>query len=908
MGLQAGSMVAHYRVAGKIGEGGMGEVWRAEDTRLNREIALKVLPDAFAADADRMARFRREAQLLASLNHPGIGAIYGLEESGDTRCLVLELIEGKTLAERLEEGPLPLKQALDAALQIAEALEAAHDRGIIHRDLKPANIKLTPAGKVKVLDFGLAKALAGEPGSPDVSLSPTLTHAATQQGMILGTAAYMSPEQAKGEEVDRRADIWAFGVILHEMLAGGRLFSQNSVSETLAAVLMKEPDMGALTAGTPGSIRRLLARCLHKDPRRRLQAMGEARIAITTYLEDPSAAADATTGSVQAAAAAAAPATAGWLPWMVTAALAVVLSGALWWLWPAGHGEPATPIRLKAEVGPGLVLDDGPGAPMALSPDGTLAVYAARDGSQTRLHLRRMDQLEATPMTGTEGARSPFFSPDGKWIGFFTNRQLKKVSIAGGAPLTLAETGTNRGGTWSTDGVIVFAPDITSGLSRIADTGGTPEPITERGNEERSHRWPWFLPGGKHVLFIVQATGERYDQAGIEIVHIDTGERTALPVEGTYPRYLPTGHMTFVREATLFAVPLDLDRLEAAGTPAPVLEGVRSSLGASTGDGTALYAFSGNGNLAYVEGNPASQRYRIIWKERDGGAESALLAEERSYYAPSLSPDGKLLALQVTEESGTDVWVYDLERSVLTRLTFTGTETMLPVWTRDGRRIVFSSRQDGQSGVYWMPADGSSAPELIYADGRALQPISFSPSGDLLLHSLNSDTSWDLEVIRFQDGKPSPPEPFLAGPAVEVFPQFSPDGKWVAYLSNESGQFEVYVRPYPGPGGRWQISTDGGSTPYWTRGGKEIVYRKDDRWMAVPVEAADSSLRVGRAEVLFQGSYVSLPPFPSYAVTADGKRLILFQGDDRQGDFSITHLTLVFNWFDEVRALSAQRR
>ncbi|MEE9236055.1 MAG: protein kinase, partial [Candidatus Acidoferrales bacterium] len=657
--------LGHYKVLEPIGAGGMGEVYRARDERLNRDVAIKVLPEAFARDADRLARFQREAQLLASLNHPNIGSIYGLEEDDGISCLVLELIEGPTLAERIARGPLPLQEALKISRQMAEALEAAHDRGIIHRDLKPGNVKVTPEGMVKVLDFGLAKALEGEPAAVDVSKSPTLGAPASQVGILLGTAGYMSPEQAKGKPVDRRADIWAFGVVLVEMLTGKPLFEGETVSETLAAVMMREPDLSALPGDTPPPIRRLLTRCLQKDPRQRLQAIGEARIVMEDLLA----------GKVEeavvpgAAAVIAQPAWRRLLPWglLVVVAVGAATAVAFWSPW---QSEPVQqPMRLRVEISPENPLYVDLGAAAALSPDGTKLAYVAGSGANRMLYLRTLEQYEGAPLSGTEGARSPFFSPDGQWIGFFTNNKLKKVSVAGGAPLTLCDTQQNRGGTWGPDDTIVFAPDITTGLSRVPASGGTPEPITERQQGERSHRWPSFLPDGQHVLFIGQRGGQDYDDASIEVLNLETGERKVVHEGGTYPRYLPTGHLAYIRDGTLFAAPFDLDRLEVTGTPAPVLQEVLSTPGGTSGTGAAQYAFSQNGLLVYLTGTPAVQKFPIVWVDRRGNV-TPMVEDQRNYSMPRLSPDGTRLALVIEEESSTDIWVYDIERGAMTRLTF----------------------------------------------------------------------------------------------------------------------------------------------------------------------------------------------------------------------------------------------
>ena len=722
-----GKKISHYSVTEKLGAGGMGEVYRATDTKLNRDVALKILPEAFANDAQRMARFSREAQVLASLNHPNIAAIYGLEEADGIRCLVLELVEGPTLAERIAAGPLPTEEALNIAKQIAEALEAAHEKGIIHRDLKPANVKVTPEGMVKVLDFGLAKALEDDPSSIDISESPTLSVAATQAGVILGTAAYMSPEQARGQAVDKRADIWAFGVVLYEMLTGKRTFQGETISDTLAAVLRAEVDWEAVPAGTPATIRKLLRRCLDKDRKRRLRDIGEARIAIEEYLADPAAA----SVLISTPAVAPQPLWQRILPWVFGGAMTLAFLLTLWspWVQP----ERTSPVRLKVEISPEEPLFTAQGAAVALSPDGQTLAYVAQSGGTSRLYIRPLDQLQATLLSGTEGARDPFFSPDGRWVAFFTNNALKKVSVTGGTPLTLCETQINRGGTWGPDDTIVFASHITAGLSRIPATGGTPEEITTRGEGERSHRWPHFLPNGKAVLFIALGQGAVYDDATIEALVLRTGERKVLHEGGTYPRYLPsgsTGHLVYVREATLFAAPFDPDRVEVTGQPAPVLEGV-ASLGIPA-NGGAQYAFSPTGTLVYLPGAASSSVYSLVRADRSGQA-TPLSDDQRFYGKPRLSPDGRRVALTVGEAASWDIWVYEIERGTMSRLTFQGNSNDAPAWTPDGQRIAFSSDRDGGAvNIYWKRADGAGAAERLTTSKNPQYPSSFSPAGKRL--------------------------------------------------------------------------------------------------------------------------------------------------------------------------------
>ena len=890
-----GKKISHYSVTEKLGAGGMGEVYRATDTKLNRDVALKVLPEEFARDADRMARFKREAQVLASLNHPNIAAIYGLEEADGIRCLVLELVEGPTLAERIQEGAIPLKEALNIARQIAEALEAAHEKGIIHRDLKPANVKVTPEGIVKVLDFGLAKALEDDPSSIDISKSPTLSVAATRAGMILGTAAYMSPEQAHGRQADKRADIWSFGGVLYDMLTGLQAFSGESISDTLASVLKLDPDWDALPSDTPAPIRKLLRRCLDRDRKRRLQAIGEARIALEEHLADPA-------GSSVVMAAPALPVQPAWqraLPWALAGVLALALVLVSWAPWQAP--PPQKNLRLKVEVSPDSSLYTGTGAAAVLSPDGkTLAFVALSEGTR-KIYVRSLDRLEANPLSGTEGGRSPFFSPDGRWLGFFTDNALKKVAITGGAPLTLCPTQTNRGGTWSPDNIIVFASDTTSGLSRIPASGGTPEEITVRAENERSHRWPHFLPGGKAVLFISQNMTGNYDDANIEVLDLESGERRVIHQGGTFPGYLRNGYVTFIREGTLFAVPFDVRRLEVMGFPAPILEGV-SSQGDVAGNGGAQYAFSEEGTLVYFSGRSSASPRTIVKADRTGNV-TPLVDEPGAYWEPSISPDGTRLVFDRSSGAGFDIWIADLVRGAQTRLTFDGMDTFQPTWSHDGERVAYSSNKGGDYNIYWTRADGSGEAEQLTDRKEEDRPLSFSSDGELLAFQSNhAETSWDLWILSLEGGRK--PEVFLATPASEMSAEFSFDGRWIAYASNESGRYEIYVRPYPGPGGKWQISTDGGNYPHWTKNGRELVYRASTRrWMSVSVSTEGNSLKIGTPQLLFEGEFVDSADSSNYDVSADGSWFALLRFDEKEEQSDESHLTFIFNWFEEVRRL-----
>ena len=892
--LNPGTKVGHYSIVGHIGAGGMGEVYRATDTKLRRDVALKVLPEVFAKDAERMARFSREAVVLASLNHPNIAAIYGLEEQDGIRALVLELVEGPTLADRIKDGPLPPDEALGIAKQIAEALEAAHEQGIIHRDLKPANVKVREDGQVKVLDFGLAKALEDPNPEEDPGNSPTLSIAATRAGVILGTAAYMSPEQAKGKKADRRADIWAFGIVLYEMLSGKRAYTGDSISEVLAAVLMKEPDYDALPETVSAPLRKLLRRCLTKDRTQRLQAIGEARIAITEFVADSAA----SSVMISPPMAEPQPTWLRWTPWAAGAlALVSIVSVAGWW--QATRPVEQSPMRLHVEVAPDNPLFTSIGAAAVLSPDGKLLAYVATEGGTQKLYVRPLDQMEATALSGTEGARNPFFSPDGQWIGFFTGSALKKVSVSGGAPLTLTSAGDGRGGTWSEDDTIVLASNTTTGLSRVSAAGGEPEEVTTPGEGERSHRWPWFLPGGKAALFMTQDDGQAYDDSDIEAVNLATGERTVVHRGGTYPRYLPSGHLIYVRDGTLFAVPFDPDRLETTGQPAPILEGVLFSGNTSAGNGGAQYAFSQNGTLAYLAGTVADQSFPVVWADRKG-ATTALLDEARAYSSPRLSPDGKRVAFHIDTGDSRDIWLYEIARGAMTRLTFVGDSNIVPIWTPDGSRVAFASTRTGSGQpIFWKRADGAGEAEQLTSGATTQGPGSFSPDGRFLAYFADSpETGFDLWVVPLEGDRK--PETFLASPATEVFPEFSPDGRWIGYMSNESGRMEIYVRPFPGPGGKWQVSTEGGAFQRWTRNGGELIYRQGSKWMAVEISAEGDSLRAGKPQEIFEGAFLNLARFPAYDVSRDGNRFVLFPAAEDTGVVSRTHLNFIFNWFDTL--------
>jgi serine/threonine-protein kinase len=878
-----GRQMGSYQILSLLGAGGMGEVYKAHDTKLGRDVAIKVLPPAFVHDPERLSRFQREAKMLAALNHPNIATIYGLEQSEDVHYLVMELVPGATLAERIRKGALPVEEALKIAGQVAEALEAAHERGVIHRDLKPANVKVTPEGRVKVLDFGLAKALCGDSG-PDLSNAPTLTAMGTEEGKILGTPAYMSPEQARGKPVDKRADIWAFGCVLYELLTGKRAFRGETTQDTIAAVLEREPDWQALPATTPAQIRNLPRRCLRKDTALRLRDAGDARIEIQEALTAP---------ATETKIAAVPRRLVSWrgvavlgLAVMALLAVAVIATRNL----KPARSQPVTRMVMNLPAGQQLAgLEDGPA--VALSPDGTYLVYVAREGGAQQVYLRAMDSLESKPILGTEGAVNPFFSPDSQWVGFFAGGKLKKVSLNGGAALALGDTSRPGGGSWGSQGVIAFGPIIGSSvLLQMPDSVGAPQPLTRFGKGEASHRWPEFLPGGKAVLFAAAPTALTFTNARVDVQSVGTGAGRDL-VSGTQPRYAPSGHLLFAQGGALMAVPFDPQRLAVTGTAVPVVDGILESSA-----GAAQYSISATGSLVYVPGGFQSAQLRLVWVNRNG-AEQPLAAPPHAYYRPRLSPDGRKVAVGILEQES-QIWAYDLSRDTLTRLTFEGNYNPVAVWTPDGKRIAIESNKDGTPNIFWQLADGSGGLERLTTSEYFQDPQSWSPDGQLLAfyEVVAPSKVADIWVLRMSDRKA---QPFLRTQFNEAYPRFSPDGRWLAYISDESGSIEVYVQSYPGPGGKYQISTEGGTDPVWNPSGKELFYRSGDKMMAVDI-ATQPSFNAGKSRMLFEGRYVQ-GPFPNYDVSPDGQRFLMIKPVEQTSSSSPTQIVVVQNWFEELK-------
>jgi serine/threonine protein kinase len=864
----------------------MGEVYRAIDTKLKRQVAIKILPEEFARDSDRVSRFQREAEVLASLNHPNIAAIYDLEEAEGSRFLVLEFVEGETLEERLRRGAIPVEEALNIAKNICEALEAAHEKGITHRDLKPANIKLTPDGKVKVLDFGLAKAIENAPTGTALSNSPTLvTMAATNAGVILGTAAYMAPEQAKGKAVDRRADIWAFGVVLYEMLTGRTLFSGETVSETMAAVIMKEPDWNALPANVPPRVLGLLRRCLTKEPRNRLQAIGEARIAI----EEVQSRTEAHGDIVQASARSRSKVLVGILSVLLLAMTVSLAVLSVLYLNRTG------PPEIRVEVNTPSTTDP---LSFAISPDGRRLVFSAVNDGKSQLWVRPLDSIAAQPLAGTDGASLPFWSPDSASVGFFADGKLKRIDIMGGASQVLANAPIGRGGAWNREGTIVFAPSLTGPLLRVLATGGDAVAVTRLETGQTSHRSPQFLPDGRHLIYFVQGALTQGVYAG----SIDGGPSKRVANADAAAVVSPSGFLLFPRRTTLFAQALDFKTQELSGNPFPVAEQLATDPGTpwAAGFSATSGGFSAtSGIVAYRTGSAGGQ---LTWLDRSGTTVGHIGPPDTGLNVVELSPDGKRVAVNRTVSGNTDIWLIDASRGVPSRFTYNATDNATngsPVWAPKGDRIAFASSQKGVLNLYWKLSSGAGADELLHESDQTKTPTDWSADGRFLLfRSGDPGTGLDLWVLPLYGDKK--PFPFLKTQFDESLGQFSPNGKWIAYQSNESGRFEVYVRPFPGPGEKFQISTNGGAQPRWNKNAKEIFYVSlDSKMMATPVkESPDGqSLETGTPAALFPVR-IAGGPLPGwlrqqYAVSSDGRRFLVNLAVD---DGAASPITLILNW------------
>jgi eukaryotic-like serine/threonine-protein kinase len=912
----AGMRLGTYQIGSLLGVGGMGEVYRARDTKLGRDVAIKILPEAFIADADRRARFEREARLLASLNHPHIGTIYGFEEREGVHALVLELIEGETLAERLgRSGPMPLDETLKIARQIAEALEAAHDKSIVHRDLKPANVAITRDGLVKVLDFGLAKIGSNETAS-DFTRSPTITVMGTGEGFILGSAESMSPEQARGKVVDKRTDIWAFGCLLYEMLTGRKAFGGDTISDTIAAILGREPDWSALPPATPPAIRRLLGRCLEKQLSRRLHDIADARIEIDDVVREPQGSAIDTSPVPQQR-----PAWAASRGKQALGAAAVVLialgaaAAGRWWSAPRAP-IAASPARVMITLPAVQRIEKGRFPPVALSPNGKLLVYvAATDGGTTSLYLRPLDELAARPIPETEGASTPFFSPDGRWLGFYADGMIKKVSVTGGVPLAICEAPPVWSAMWGEGDTIVFATTLAaSGLWRVSANGGEAVQITMPKANEAQHGYPQVLPGGTRILFSIL----RNNSWHLAIVPLEGGEWRLLGngrVVGEGAQYLSTGHVVYAQSGGLVATPFDPGAGDLDQPPVPLLERIETS----RFGGAAFAIAAAAGTLAYVPAGTTVTDRTLLRVDREGRA-APLIESRAAYEYPALSPDGRRAAVMIASEVGSDIWIIDLARATRTRFTAGGIGAF-PVWGPDGSKLAFQSTAPGPFNLFWKSIDGrADAQPLLNAGGAASArswpntaatllpgtlptlsgagpqfPMSWSPDGSTLaFHERKPDGKRDIWVV----SPGGDPVPFLLTPFDERTPRFSPDGRWLAYVSDESGRNDVYVQPFPGPGAKWLVSTDGGIDPVWSKDGRELFFRHGDELMAVSVATA-REFSADRPRRLFETRFDAGDNGPNYDVSPDGKWFVMPRSDSGP---EAGELHLVLNWFGEVTA------
>jgi serine/threonine protein kinase len=952
----------------------MGQVWRAVDEKLGREVALKVLPEEFALDPDRMARFEREAKVLASLNHPNIAHLYGLEsafpsetetgtETGTRRgpgaggrgtgagslppvipseaegrvegsrrgqsppidplprpalsersepkgpstrgadaplahddtsaatFLVMELVDGEDLSDVIGRGPVPVDEAIPIALQIAEALEAAHEQGIVHRDLKPANIKLRPDGAVKVLDFGLAKAWDAETGDHSLSLSPTLTAHATAAGVILGTAAYMAPEQAAGVAADRRADVWAFGVVLWEMLTGRKLFEGETVSHVLASVLKDRPDLEALPDGTPPQLRALVERCLRKKPRQRLQSIGDARLVLEEYLEDPEAALPALSGH-DAVAPAPTP-----MRRKVGAALAAaaavalgLLIGAL--LFRGSRDVPTIRFQVPPPEGRGFQLDSTRPGPVVISPDGRSLAFSAWDADgAVRIFIRELDEVVARPLSGTEDAQYPFWSPDAQFIGFFAAGKLKKVNASGGQPLTLCDAPDGKGGSWGPDGIILFAPGPYQPIHRVSQLGGESDPVTafddERGDD--SHRHPRWLPDGKHFLYLARfPEGSREGQA-VMAASLDGSENRLLVRSPAAAEYA-SGRLLYLMESTLMAQPFDSSSLELEGDPVPVADGVALM---STGTAQGVFSASRTGVLAFQSGT-LSWDQLLRWRSRDGEGLESIGEPARFWDTVELSPTGTTAAVRIREDDGDnlDLWIVELDRRLRTRFTFDPAEDDDPVFSPDGNELMWATAAGDGSTLSWKAIGGSGEGEPVATFEKPTWPETWHPGRELvLINQRVQESPANLDIMASSISGSGDPNPWQSSEFIEYGSEFSPDGRWVVYGSNESDQWEVYVAPFPGPGRKWQVSVGGGAWPRWRGDGREIIYENlAGTLIGIGVEARGDGLAFSEPEELFQHK---VSQGRSWDVTADGERFLLVEPEQ---DHDPQPITVVVNW------------
>ena len=887
-----GTELGRYRVLEKLGEGGMGEVYAARDNSLNRDVAIKVLPALFASDPERLARFSREAHTLAQLNHPHIAHVYGFEDAGGVKALVMELVDGRTLAEMMAQpAGIPMADALDIARQIADALEAAHELGIVHRDLKPANVKVRPDGTVKVLDFGLAKAMSADSGltagAALQDLATVTSPAVTQVGVILGTAAYMAPEQARGKAVDRRADIWAFGCLLFEMLTGRRPFEGETVTDVLSAIVSREPDWNAPPPSTPAPVVHLLRRCLQKDPRKRLRDIGEARLT----LEMPETPPPAATHPV---------ASAGHWPvgWTASAVLSAVTIVTLSWAYMSWRGQSAPSTSAAVVTRFGIEAPDPTASltlvfrpSVAVSANGHAIAFVAETGGLERVYVRRRADAAVSVAPGSDHGTSPALSPDGNSIAFFSSGQIRTAPL-GGEPTAIAPAPDARGISWTDDGMLVFAADSVTGLTMMSAAGGKSRHLTARLPGERTHRWPQALPGGKAVLFTVGTADspDRYDAANIDAVITATGERRVVLAGSAMARYCGDGHLLFTKGAALYSIGFDPERLKTSGEPVQVAPAVARD--ASTG--AAHFDCAADGTLAYVPATSLSELRQLFWVKEDGRMEPLKLPPG-AYQEAQVSPDGKHAVLLNGSSLNGDVWLLDLSTGTFRRLTFNSTNTA-PIWSADGAAVYYTSFDLSKniSMLLKKPVDGSrDAVTLGTHIGRAYVDWVAADETAAILDTVDTATERG-DVVRLTFGPTPSSQVLTASPRNDFAGALSPNGRWLAYQSDDTGRQEVFVLEPGGSGGRWQVTTDGGQEPRWSADGRQLFYRSSNRLMAVPLNGGNT-FAYGRPKPLFDGIYNSgIESGRSYDVDPTGGRFLLVRPADTGPAPRAVRVTL--NW------------
>ncbi|MEE8366885.1 MAG: protein kinase [Thermoanaerobaculia bacterium] len=885
-----GKTLSHFKVTAKLGEGGMGEVYRATDTKLDREVAIKALPEAFNSDPERLARFEREAKVLASLNHPHISGIHGLEELDGKKFLILELVEGDTIAERIGRGPVPIDEALGLAKQMAEGLEAAHEMGIVHRDFKPANIKVTPEGQIKILDFGLAKVWdspASASGDPLLSQSPTLTAQMTGMGVILGTASYMSPEQARGDEADKRTDIWAFGCVLFEMLTGGQTYGGRTLTDVLGAIVHKEPEWEELPKDLPPKVRSLLERCLEKESRMRIRDIGEVRILLSGDLEAPVDSMPIEAGVMTSSK--------GVGLWKVAAVVLLLSTVATAFLLWRQVGAPKQVIRSSILPPEGTVfhLNTARPGPVAVSPDGKQLAFTAVDEEGTSmLWVRGLDAASARSLTGTAGAQYPFWSPDSRSIAFAAQGKLKKVEAAGSPPVALCETEVGKGGSWNRDGVIVFAPSFNTPLHKVSAGGGESTPVTELDTEAgvNSHRHPRFLPDGNRFLYLARTSSG--DDRSLRVGSLDGTVSKKLILTKEQAEYA-AGHLLFTRDRTLMAQPFDPEALEFTGDAFPLVENILTINAAAM----AVFSATSEGLLAYQSGT-IERAHPLLWLDRNGRVDGQL-GDESRYSHVALSPDeSKAVVGVLDDESGNgDLWIFDVARGLRSRFTFDSADDSSAEWSPDGERIYFASNRGGDYDIYEKSVGGGKSEELLLAKEGNQWPGGLARDGQYLIFTdAQGGGRPDVWALPLRDG--GDPFAVLETEFAEGGWGVSPDGRWLAYTSNESGESEVYVTAFPKPEGKWQVSLSGGDEPNWRRDGKEIFYRDPSgKIISAEVSARGDDFQIGAITELFTVEMSDLNDRRFYP-TADGQR---FLAVGTSGDQTSSPIHLIVNWTEELK-------